>query len=147
MSMINRNASAQWNGNLKEGNGTVKVGSGVFEGNYSFPSRFESGTGTNPEELIAAAHAACFSMALSAGMSKDGLNPKRVSTTAEVTLDKVGEGFEITKIVLNTEADVPGLDEQKFQKYAEDAKAGCPISKALASVKSIELNARLLAAV
>ena len=142
-----RQSRAEWLGTLKEGKGTVTVGKDVVTAEYSFPSRFETGTGTNPEELIAAAHASCFSMALSAGMSKDGLTPKRVKTEAKVTLDKVGEGFEITAIELITEAEVPGVDEKKFQQYAEDAKKGCPISKALAGVKEIKLTTKLLTTV
>lgn len=144
---IQRSSKAQWDGNLKEGKGKVTVGKNVWEGSYSFPSRFESGEGTNPEELIAAAHAACFSMALSAGMSKDNLTPKSIRTTAKVSLEKVGEAFEITRIELETEAEVPELDEKKFLDYAEAAKKGCPISKALAGVKTIELKAKLLARV
>jgi lipoyl-dependent peroxiredoxin len=146
--MVKRHSEAQWNGTLKEGHGTFKLGSKkVLEGAYSFPSRFEAADDTNPEELIAAAHAACFSMALSAGMDKDGLKPKRVHTVAHVTLEKVGEGFEITGIELVTEAEVPGLNEAKFIEYAEAAKKGCPISKALASVKNITLTAKLLVTV
>src|SRR5436189_4053100 len=98
--MAKRTANAVWEGTLREGKGTVKLSSGAYNGQYSFASRFEEGTGTNPEELIAAAHAGCFSMALSAGLGKSGFNPKRVATSAAVTLDKVGEGFKITKIVL-----------------------------------------------
>lgn len=138
-----RKANAEWKGNLREGNGTVELGSGAFKGSYSFPSRFEDGTGTNPEELIAAAHAGCFSMALSAGLGKAGYNPTRVATTATVHLEKVGEGFEITTIELQTEAEIPGIDEAAFQQQAEAAKAGCPVSKALAGPQ-IKLNARLL---
>lgn len=138
-----RKANAEWKGNLREGSGTVELGSGAFKGSYSFPSRFESGTGTNPEELIAAAHAGCFSMALSAGLGKAGYNPIRVATTATVHLEKVGEGFEITTIELDTEAEIPGIDEQAFQEQAEAAKKGCPVSKAL-SGPQIKLNARLL---
>jgi osmotically inducible protein OsmC len=141
-----RSSKAEWQGNLREGKGTVEVGKGVFQGSYSFPSRFEDGAGTNPEELIAAAHAACYSMALSAGLGKSGFNPTRVATTAKVTLDKVGEGFEITTIELDTEAEIPGIDEKAFMEHAENAKKGCPISKALASVQTIKLNARLLQA-
>lgn len=143
--MPTRQSQAEWKGTLKDGNGTVTVGKGAWEGKYSFPSRFEDGTGTNPEELVAAAHAACYSMALSAGMSKAGLEPKRVFTTAKVTLDKVGEGFEVTRIELNTEAEVPGLDEAKFQEFAEGAKVGCPISKLFKGTE-ITLSARLLQA-
>ena len=139
--MPTRKADAVWNGNLKEGKGNIKFDSGAYNGQYSFSSRFESGTGTNPEELIAAAHAGCFSMALSAGLGKSGFNPTRVSTTAHVTLDKVGEGFKITKIQLKTEAQVPGIDEKTFKEHAEKAKTGCPVSQAL-SATPIELDAR-----
>src|SRR5881396_2833425 len=114
--MAIRTGSAVWEGTLKEGKGTMKLGSGAFEGPYSFASRFESGTGTNPEELLGAAHAGCFSMALSGRLSKNGFNPKRIQTTAKVTLDKVGEGFGITKIALETNAEVPGIDEAKFRE-------------------------------
>jgi osmotically inducible protein OsmC len=122
----------------------VKLGSGAYEGEYSFVSRFEDGKGTNPEELIGAAHAGCFSMALSAGLTKAGLSPKRIHTTAQVHLEKVGEAFEITRIDLDTEAEVPGVDEKAFLEHAEGAKKGCPVSKALAGTK-IELKARLRA--
>lgn len=143
--MTERTAKAEWKGNLKEGQGTVKLGSGAFEGQYSFPSRFESGKGTNPEELIAAAHAGCFSMAFSAGLGKAGFTPTSIQTTAHVHLEKVGEGFEITRIVLETEGDVPNIDDATFQNEAENAKKGCPVSKALAGTK-IELKANLKAA-
>jgi osmotically inducible protein OsmC len=138
-----RNADATWNGDLKGGKGSVKLGSGAYEGQYSFTSRFENGTGTNPEELIAAAHAACFSMALSAGLGKGGFSPKRVHTTAKVSIDKVGEGFKITKITLTSEAEVPGIDNTVFQEIAQKTKAGCPVSQAL-SATPIELEAKLL---
>jgi osmotically inducible protein OsmC len=138
-----RKAEAEWNGTLRDGKGRVKLGSGAFDGQYSFASRFESGTGTNPEELIGAAHAGCFSMALSAGLTKAGHSPKRIHTVANVHLEKVGEGFEITRIELETEAEVPGLDAKAFLEQAEGAKKGCPVSKALAGTK-IELRAKLL---
>ena len=141
--MPTRNASAVWNGDLMKGAGNVKLGSGAFEGQYNFSSRFESGTGTNPEELLGAAHAACFSMALSAGLGGAGFKPQRVSTTAKVTVEKVGEGFKITKIQLNTEASVPGIDPGKFQEIAKATKTGCPVSQALASVP-MELDAKLV---
>lgn len=141
-----RQSHAEWRGNLKDGQGTVKLGSGAFEGNYSFPSRFEEGKGTNPEELIAAAHAGCYSMALSAGLTKAGYNPTRIATNARVHLEKVGEGFEITTIELQTEAEIPGIDENAFMQQAEAAKKGCPISKALAGPE-IKLQAKLLTAV
>src|SRR6266536_5879055 len=104
--MAIRKSEAEWNGSLREGNGTVKLGSGAFEGKYSFASRFEEAGGTNPEELIAAAHAGCFSMALAAALTKAGHNPTRISTTAQVSLEKVGEGFKITTIELKTEGEV-----------------------------------------
>ncbi|HVS33841.1 MAG TPA: OsmC family peroxiredoxin, partial [Thermoanaerobaculia bacterium] len=113
-----RKAEAEWKGSLREGSGTMKLGSGAFSGAYSFSTRFEEGKGTNPEELIGAAHAGCFSMALSAGLGKAGFQPKRVHTTATVHLGKVGEGFSITKIELDCEAEVPGIDEAKFQQEA-----------------------------
>jgi osmotically inducible protein OsmC len=140
-----RSSKAEWQGNLKEGKGTVELGSGAFKGSYSFPSRFEDGTGTNPEELIAAAHAGCYSMALSAGLAKSGFNPIRVNTEAKVHLEKVGEGFEITTIELNMEAEISGIEQAVFLEHAEAAKQGCPISKALAGPK-ITLNAKLLQA-
>src|SRR5437868_6264362 len=120
--MATRNASAVWNGTLKEGSGRMKLGSGAFEGAYSFSSRFESGTGTNPEELIGAAHAGCFSMALSAALGRAGFTPKRISTSAGVHLEAVEGGFGITAIDLTTEAEVPGIDAAKFQEVAEGAK-------------------------
>jgi len=138
-----RSSSAVWNGNLLQGSGTMKLGSGAYEGAYSFPSRFESGQGTNPEELIAAAHAGCYSMALSATLGKAGFNPTRIATTAKVHLEKVGDGFSITKIELVTEAQVPGIDNATFQTNAEAAKKGCPVSKALAATE-ITLSAKLV---
>jgi len=138
-----RSSSAVWNGNLLQGSGTMKLGSGAYEGAYSFPSRFESGKGTNPEELIAAAHAGCYSMAFSATLGKAGFNATRVSTTAKVHLEKVGEGFAITKIELVMEAQVPGIDNATFQTNAEAAKKGCPVSKALAATE-ITLSAKLV---
>jgi lipoyl-dependent peroxiredoxin len=141
--MIVRHSEAEWTGNLQEGKGTIKLGSGAYQGQYGFRSRFENGPGTNPEELIAAAHAGCFSMALSAGLSKAGHPPTRVHTTAKVVLDKVGEGFAITRIDLETEAEVPGIDEAQFQQQAEGAKKGCPVSKALAGPQ-INLKATLV---
>jgi lipoyl-dependent peroxiredoxin len=137
-----RKANAVWEGNLKEGQGKIALGSGAFEGPYSFGSRFEEAKGTNPEELIGAAHAGCFSMALTAGLSRAGHNPKRVATSAKVHLEKVGEGFKITRIELDNESEVPGLDEAAFQEQARKAKEGCPVSQALAGV-DITLNARL----
>lgn len=138
-----RNASATWNGDLKAGNGSVKLGSGAWEGKYSFGTRFENSPGTNPEELIAAAHAGCFSMALSAGLGKNGFAPQRVSTTAKVSIDPVTGGFKITKIQLVCEAVVPNIDEAKFQEIATATKTGCPVSGALSAVP-IELEAKLV---
>ncbi len=138
-----RNADAEWKGDLKGGAGKVKLGSGAFEGTYGFASRFETGPGTNPEELIAAAHAGCYSMALSHTLAEAGHKPTRVHTTAKVHLEKVPDGFAITKIELVTEAQVPGLDAEGFQKYALGAKTGCPVSKALAATP-ITLDAKLV---
>jgi osmotically inducible protein OsmC len=141
--MPTRSAKARWEGNLKNGNGFLKLGSRAFEGIYSFDSRFESGTGTNPEELIGAAHAGCYSMALSMLLENAGHPPRSIETQADVRLDKVEEGFRITGIELQTEADVPGIDPQEFQKQAEAAKDGCPVSRALAGTE-IRLQAKLL---
>ena len=141
--MAVRTAEAQWEGTLQDGNGHMRFGGGAFDGAYSFTSRFEEGEGTNPEELIGAAHAGCYSMALSGELGKAGHQPKRVSTTARVHLSKQGEGFAINRIELETEAEVPGLDDDEFQKTAEAAKKGCPVSKALAGPE-ITLKARLV---
>ena len=138
-----RNAHAQWEGTLQDGKGQMAFGSGAFEGAYSFASRFEEGTGTNPEELIAAAHAGCFSMAFAGALGRNGFDPKRVSTTAKVHIERVDQGFKITKSVLSTEAEVPGIDQAKFTEIAEGAKANCPVSQALAGV-DISLEAKLL---
>ena len=141
--MAVRSANAVWEGKIRGGKGTMKLGSGAFEGSYSFPSRFESGQGTNPEELIGAAHAGCFSMALSGILSQADITPERIETEAKVHLEKVGEGFKITKIELHTEARIPDIDEETFQKHAQDAKKNCPVSQALAGT-DIELHAQLL---
>jgi lipoyl-dependent peroxiredoxin len=142
--MPTRIAEAEWKGNLAEGSGRLRVGSGAFDGPYSFKSRFEEGeSATNPEELIGAAHAGCFTMALTAQLSRARLAPTRIHTEAKVKLEKVGESFAITRIDLETEADVPGIDDATFQKYALDAKQNCPVSKALAATE-IHLTARLL---
>ena len=138
-----RTAEAQWNGSLREGNGTVKGGSGAFEGAYSFPSRFEDGKGTNPEELLGAAHAGCYSMALSADLGRAGFTPNYVHTVAKVHIERGDAGFSVTKIELHTNADIPGIDEAKFQELAESAKKNCPISRALAAISDITLNAKL----
>lgn len=136
-----RSANAVWEGDLRGGKGTMKFAN--YEGPYTFVSRFESGPGTNPEELIAAAHAGCFSMAFSNGLAKAGFTPKRVATTATVHLEKVGEGFGITTIELNCEGEVPGIDEAKFQELANGAKQNCPVSK-LVTGAQVKLNARLV---
>jgi lipoyl-dependent peroxiredoxin len=141
--MATRTAEAVWEGTLREGAGRVKLGSGAFEGLYSFRSRFEEGAGTNPEELIGAAHAGCFSMALSAGLSRAKLTPRRIRTTARVHLENVDGSFRLTRIELDTEAEVPGLDATAFSEHAETAKETCPVSVALAAVP-ITLNARLV---
>ena len=141
--MAIRKSEAEWNGSLREGNGRVKLGSGAFEGKYSFASRFEEAGGTNPEELIAAAHAGCFSMALSAGLGRAGVTPTRIHTTAAVRLEKVGDAFAITRIDLDCQAEVPGIDDAAFQLQANGAKENCPVSKALKAVE-ITLNARLV---
>ncbi|WP_448189840.1 OsmC family protein [Azospirillum sp. sgz301742] len=141
--MVMRTSDAEWRGDLKSGKGSMRLGSGAFEGSYSFPSRFESGQGTNPEELIAAAHAGCFSMAFSHGLSQAGHVPTRVHTTARVHLEQSGGGFAITRIELDCEAQVPGIDEAAFKQQADEAKKNCPVSKALAGTE-ITLNARLV---
>lgn len=137
-----RSAEAEWKGNLLEGSGHMKMGTS-YDGPFTFKSRMESGPGTNPEELIAAAHSGCFSMAFSATLAKNGFSPKRVHTKAGVRFEKVGDGFAITSIDLTTEAEVPGIDTAKFQELAEAAKNGCPVSKALAGTK-INLQAKLV---
>src|SRR5947208_7346478 len=135
--------SAVWEGTLKQGKGTTKLGSGAFEGPYSFSSRFEEGKGTNPEEMIGAAEAACYSMALSANLEKAGHPAKRISTMATVKLEMVGGGPKITTIELKTEADVPGIDEAKFKEQAERTKQTCPVAGALSGTQ-ITVDAKLL---
>lgn len=137
-----RVGSAVWEGTLKGGKGTMKLGSGAYEGPYSFQSRFESGAGTNPEELIGAAEAGCFSMALSSNLEKAGHPAKRITTTANVKLEMIGGGPKITSIELETEAEVPGMDEAAFQEQAEKTKMTCPVSVALAGTE-IKLSAKL----
>ncbi|HET7436412.1 MAG TPA: OsmC family protein [Thermoanaerobaculia bacterium] len=137
---MKRTATAEWNGDLRQGKGTMRLGSGAFEGKYSFSTRFEDAPGTNPEELIGAAHAGCFSMALSAALTKAGHTAESIRTTADVYLEKVGEGFGITRIKLTTVGRVPGINAEQFREFAEGAKANCPVSKALAGVQ-IELDA------
>jgi len=129
---MKRNASAVWTGALKEGRGIISTDSGVLsDTQYSFGTRFENGKGTNPEELIAAAHAGCFSMALSAQLGTMGLTPDRIATSATVSLEKVDDGFSITAVHLTVKAKVPGADAPQFQTAANNAKAGCPVSKVL----------------
>ncbi len=142
--MPTHKAEAEWKGNLAHGSGRLKVGSGAFDGPYSFKSRFEEGqSATNPEELIGAAHAGCFTMALTAQLSRAGMTETRIHTVARVKLEKIGDAFSITGIELDTEADIPGIDDAGFQKHALDAKQSCPVSKALAGT-AIHLNAKLL---
>ena len=141
--MATRNGSARWDGDLKDGSGQLAVGDGVFEGSYSFSSRFEEGEGTNPEELIAAAHAACFSMALSGVLGENGHEPESISTTAKVQLRQVDGAPTIQQIELETEGSVPGIDEEHFRRHAEEAKAACPVSRALAGVGEVSVTARL----
>jgi lipoyl-dependent peroxiredoxin len=140
--MAIRKSSAVWEGSLKEGNGKMRIGRGVFEGNYSFVSRFEDGSGTNPEELIGAAHAGCFSMALSGDLGRAGFSPKEIQTTASVHLELIDGKQTISKIHLDTEAEIPEIDEKQFQELAEVAKSGCPVSRALTGVE-ITVNANL----
>jgi osmotically inducible protein OsmC len=140
--MPTRTAQAEWNGSLLEGNGRLKAQSGKLDQPYDWKSRSGDGAATSPEELIAAAHAGCFSMALSHMLAGAGFKNTRVNTTAKVAFEKVGEGFAITRIDLTTDATVPGADDATFQKHANNAKTGCPVSKALASVP-INLTARL----
>jgi osmotically inducible protein OsmC len=139
---MQRKASAVWKGGLKDGKGTVSGTSGVLSNTpYSFATRFENAPGTNPEELIAAAHAGCFSMALSAQLGQAGLTPESINTTATVSLDKVDAGFAITTVHLDVTAKVPNADQAAFQKAAENAKSGCPVSKVLNA--KITMNAKL----
>jgi lipoyl-dependent peroxiredoxin len=137
-----RSADAVWNGDLQQGDGTMRLGSGMFEGPYSFRSRMEEGDGTNPEELIAAAHAGCFSMALSAELGQAGHAPTSIRTSARAHFDSTNGGFEISRIELSTEGEVPGIDEATFLEHANSAKENCPVSKALAGVQ-ITLDAKL----
>jgi lipoyl-dependent peroxiredoxin len=141
-SVMKRKASAVWQGGLQDGKGSISTDSGVLKDTqYSFSTRFENGVGTNPEELIAAAHAGCFSMALSAELGKAGIKPERIATTATVTLDKDGGGFSLTASHLDVVVKIPGGDKAKFDKAAADAKAGCPISKVLNA--TITMDAKL----
>lgn len=142
--MAVRKADAVWEGTLKEGKGNMRLSSGSYNGPYSFSSRFESGTGTNPEELIAAAHAGCYSMALSGQLTAAGFPPKRISTTANAHFEKLEQGWRIVKMHLVTEADVPGVNATQFQELAAKAKTGCPISNALSDQIEVTLDAKLV---
>ena len=141
--MAVQSASAEWNGSLKEGAGTMAVGSGSVNGPYTFASRFETGKGTNPEELIGAAHAGCFSMALSAGLGRAGHNPTNIKTQAKVHLGATDAGPTITRIDLDVEGVVPGITADQFKEFAEGAKKNCVVSRALGGVQTITLNATL----
>jgi osmotically inducible protein OsmC len=139
---MRRKASAVWNGGLKDGKGTISTDSGVLsETQYSFSTRFEDGKGTNPEELIAAAHAGCFSMALSGQLAQAELTADSINTTATVRLEKTDAGFTITSVHLDVTAKVPGADQEAFDKAANNAKAGCPVSRVLKA--EITMEARL----
>ena len=141
--MATRNGSAQWSGNLQDGKGQVTVGNDVYSGNYSFKSRFEDEAGTNPEELVSAAHAACFTMALSAILSAEGHEPEDIRTSARAELRNIDGKPTITKMKLETEGRVPGVDEAAFRDAAERAKADCVISRALGGVDEMTVEARL----
>lgn len=141
--MPKRKATAKWNGSVQEGAGTVALGSGAFEGPYSFKARFEEGAGTNPEELIGAAHAGCFTMALSNLLTQAGTPPETLETEAEVEVRMAGADISIPAIKLTTTGVVPGIDDATFQTAAEAAKAGCPVSKALAGVQRISIESTL----
>ena len=141
--MPTSNASAVWEGVLRSGRGHFKAGSGAFEGDYTFATRFENARGTNPEELIAAAHAACLSMALAAGLEKAGSPSTSINTKASCTVEKVGDGFKITRMRLEVRGKVPGMNQSAFAKAAEDAKKGCPVSGALQGNVQFDLDARL----
>jgi osmotically inducible protein OsmC len=136
-------ANAVWEGGLRTGNGQFSAQSGAFQGKYSFGTRFGGDPGTNPEELIAAAHAACISMALALGLEQAGTPPTRISTTAKCTVEKAGEGFKITRMKLEVRGQAPGVDAAAFSKAAEAARDGCPVSNALKGNVQIELDARL----
>lgn len=140
---MERTAEARWSGDLKSGQGNLKLGSGAFEGAYSFVSRFENGAGTNPEELIGAAHAGCFSMALANSLAMAGHKPNLVTTIAKVTLGKTDQGSAITGIHLITRGDIPGLSADVFKQVAEQTKSGCIVSRALAAVP-MTLDAQLV---
>src|SRR3954467_1492916 len=141
--MPTRSGSATWRGDLQGGDGDLRVGDGVFEGAYSFKSRFEEGEGTNPEELIAAAHASCFAMAFANTLAGEGHTPEEVNAQARVVLKEVDGAPTIARIELKAESSVPGIDDDEYQRLAEQAKRDCPVSRALAGVKEIQLEARL----
>ena len=141
--MPTRQASATWEGGLKNGTGSYGTESGSLHGAYSFDSRFGEGAGSNPEELLAAAEAACYSMALSGDLEKNGTPPAQIKTTAACTIDKVGDGFRITTMKLDVRASVPSIDDAKFQKIARATLTGCPVSKAFAGNLELQLDARL----
>lgn len=141
--MPQRKASAVWEGGLRGGKGTFKGESASISGQYNFTSRFEEGVGSNPEELLAAAHAACFSMAFSGQLERNGTPPQRIETNAVCTVEKVGEGFKITTMKLITRATVPGVDAAKFQELAKAAVEGCPVSQALKGNLNVQLDAAL----
>jgi osmotically inducible protein OsmC len=141
--MPQRKASAVWEGGLRGGTGTFKAATGSISGEYNFSSRFEEGDGSNPEELLAAAHAACFSMAFSGQLERNGTPPTRIETDAVCTVEKVGEGFKITTMKLTTRASVPNIDPTKFQELANAARDGCPVSEALKGNVDIQLEASL----
>ena len=143
--MPTRKSSAVWEGGLKDGKGTYNVGSGSVGGAYNFGSRFEEEAGSNPEELLAAAEAACYSMALSGGLEKNGTPPRKISTNAECTVEKVDVGFQITTMKLDVTASVPNIDDAKFQEIAKATLTGCPVSKAfIGGSMNLQLNARLV---
>ena len=142
---MDRSASAVWHGGLKDGKGTIGTQSGVLkDAQYSFSTRFENGIGTNPEELIAAAHAGCFTMALSAQLTSVEIKPDEINTTAVVTMEKTEDGPTVTKIHLTTRAKVPNIEKERFDELAKKAKEGCPISRALAAVPAITLSIKLV---
>jgi lipoyl-dependent peroxiredoxin len=140
--MLVRKSKAVWQGTLKDGKGRMSPGSGALEFPFSFASRFENSAGSNPEELLGAAHAGCFSMALSGALTQAGFPPREVATEARVTVDRTADGFAITRSDLVTEADVPGIDPELFARLAEEAKKGCPVSRALKAIE-ISLQATL----
>ncbi len=141
--MPTRTAKAEWNGDLKAGKGSMEFGSGAYKGSFSFQSRMEEAPGTNPEELIAAAHAGCFTMALSGDLGRAGFTADSINTTAKVEFSNTSGKWTIDKIHLETTAKVPGLDDAKFQEIAAGTKDNCPVSRALASVKEISVSAKL----